>query len=104
MTEFPFDDLHGFKDFVSYALLYLPDRFPPRAGYGPGQQWTFDLVFEGLRLGLKMAVEEKGDQQIFAECRRLIEEARAAYRAGRPQDGMMKLHEVSCLLDNIPTC
>jgi hypothetical protein len=44
-------------------------------GYRKEEQWSLPLAFEGLRLGLDMAVTEKGPLPVFADCRRLFEEA-----------------------------
>ena len=65
-AAFPFSDLHSFKDYVGFVKLCAPDDFPSREGVGPADQWTLDLAFGGLRLGLKMAAEEKGERAEFA--------------------------------------
>jgi hypothetical protein len=57
-AEFPFSDLHSFKDYVGFVKLCAPDKFAPREGVSPADQWTLDLAFAGLRLGLRMAIEE----------------------------------------------
>ena len=68
-AAFPFSDLHSFKDYVGFVKIAAPDRFRPREGVGPADQWTLDLAFEGLRLGLKMAAEEKGERAEFRAAR-----------------------------------
>jgi len=103
MTNFPFSDLHSFKDYVVYVQTYLPDRFPPRTAAGPEDQWTLDLAFEGLRLGLNMAAEEKGDRNEFVESCRLVEDAHSAYKSGDVRSGFKKLEEVQKLLRNVPS-
>ncbi|HUO91806.1 MAG TPA: hypothetical protein VMU22_02740 [Rhizomicrobium sp.] len=103
MTNFPFSDLHSFKDYVVYVQTYLPDRFPPRAAVGPEDQWTLDLAFVGLRLGLDRAVQETGERKEFAESRRLVEEAYDAYRSGDIRSGFMKLEQVQKLLQKVPS-
>jgi len=75
MAKFPFSDLHSFKDYVIYVQTYLPDRFPPRAAVSPEDQWSLDLAFQGLRFGLDLAEQEKGDLAVFSECRKLVGEA-----------------------------
>jgi len=102
-APFPFDDLHGFKDYVTFVQSCSPDRYPPRDYYGPEDQWTFELAFRGLRLGLRMAVEEKGDKPVFAECSRLVDTAEAEYRDGRWREGFATLEEVRKLLRRVPT-
>ena len=67
MAKFGFNDLQSFKDYVGFAKLCLPDRFPHRDGVEADEQWSFNLAFEGLRLGLTMAVQEKGERVEFVE-------------------------------------
>ena len=103
MAKFPISDLQSFKDYVVYVQTYLPDRFPRRRAVGPEDQWTADLAFEGLRLGLNMAIEEKGKRVEFAESRRLVDEAYNAYKSGDIRRGFMKLEQVQKLLQKIPS-
>ena len=102
-ATFPFSDLHSFKDFVGFVKLCAPDEFPRREGVGPADQWTLDLAFEGLRLGLRMAIEEKGDREEFGLSKAMIEDAYAVYRDGRMRDGFFKLEELQKLLKTIPS-
>jgi hypothetical protein len=102
-AHFGFSDLHSFKDYVGFVKLFAPDDFLPREGACPDEQWTLDLAFEGLRLGLSMAVEEKGERDEFARGRSLVEEAYAAYRDGRVRDGFFKLEELQKLLEKVPS-
>lgn len=102
-ARFPFSDLHSFKDYVVFVQTYLPDRFRPREGVGPADQWTLDLAFEGLRLGLRMAVEEKGERDEFTQGKLLVEDAYTAYRGGQMRDGFFKLEELRKLLKKIPS-
>jgi hypothetical protein len=101
--HFGFSDLHSFKDYVVFVQSYLPDEFPPRDCAGPDEQWTLDLAFDGLRLGLRMAVEEKGERDEFTQGESLVEEAYAAYRDGRKRDGFFKLEELQTLLKEVPS-
>ena len=98
---FPFSDFHAFKDYVVFVQTYLPDRFRPREGVGPEEQWTMELAFDGLRLGLRMGAQEKGEQPALAQGRALVEEAYAAYRAGREQEGFFKLDELQKVLKSV---
>ncbi len=100
-ATFPFTDLHSFKDYVVFVQTYLPDRFHPREGVGPADQWTLNLAFEGLRLGLRMAVEEKGDRDEFRRGNALVDEAYAAYCDGQVRDGFLKLEELQKLLKKV---
>ena len=102
-ARFGFSDLHSFKDYVVFVQSYLPDEFPPREGVGPDEQWTLDLAFEGLRLGLRMAIEEKGKRDEFTLGARLVEDAYAAYRDGPVRDGFFRLEELRELLKKIPS-
>src|ERR1043166_3105866 len=103
MAQFPFTDLHGFKDYVIYVQTYLPDRFPHREAVGPDDQWTVELAFRGLREGLALAVKEKGDQLVFRDCGKLIEEAHEEYRRDNLRKGFSKLEEVNKLLKKVPS-
>lgn len=102
-AHFGFSDLHSFKDYVGFAKLCLPDEFPPREGVGPNEQWTLDLAFDGLRLGLRMAIEEKGEREEFTRGESLVEDAYAAYHEGRVRDGFFKLEELQKLLKKVPS-
>ena len=103
MARFPFSDLHSFKDYVGFVQLSLPNRFPRREGAAASAQWTPDLAFDGLRLGLDMAVQEKGERIEFAESRRLVEEAYNAYKSGDIRSGFAKLEQVQKLLRKVPS-
>jgi len=95
MANFPFSDLHSFKDYVIYVQTYRSDRFPPRTAVGPEDQWSLELAFEGLGVGLDVAVREEGECLVFSECRKLIGEAHEYYRAGNLRGGFSKLEELS---------
>jgi hypothetical protein len=101
--HFGFSDLHSFKDFVGFVKLCAPDEFPVEEWAGPDDQMTLDLAFQGLRLGLRMAVEEKGERTEFALGQSLVEDAYAAYRDGRVRDGFFKLEELQKLLTCVPS-
>jgi hypothetical protein len=101
--QFGFSDLHSFKDYVVWVQTCASTRFPVEDWAGPDDQMTLDLAFEGLRLGLNMVAEEKGQRDEFSQSKLLVEEAYTAYREGRPRDGFFKLEEVQKLLKRIPT-
>jgi hypothetical protein len=103
MAEFPFSDLHSFKDYVMYVQTFLPDQFPPREGVGPEDQWSLELAFEGLCFGLNLAVQEKGEHPRLSDCRKLVGEAYELYRAGDLRGGFFKLEEVNELLKWVPS-
>lgn len=103
MAEFPFTDLHGFKDFVIFVQTYLPDRFPYRDGAGPEEQWSLELAFRGLREGLTFARMESGARQIYEKCEKLVAEAYVEYSNGRDREGFCKLEEVNKLLKQVRT-
>jgi hypothetical protein len=100
---FPFTDLHSFKDYVGFVKICASSRFPTREGVAPADQWTLDLAFDGLRLGLRMAAEEKGKHDEFAQGESLVESAYVAYRAGRVRDGFFMLEEFQKLLKKVPS-
>jgi hypothetical protein len=102
-AHFPFTDLHSFKDYVVFVQTYAPTSFRVREGVSAADQWTLALAFEGLRLGLKMAIEEKGARDEFSKGSSLVEEAFVAYRDGRTRDGFFKLEELQKLLKRVPS-
>ena len=102
-AAFPFSDLHSFKDYVVFVQTCASTKFPIREGVGPADQWTLDLAFEGLRLGLRMAAEEKGERDEFTRGESLVEDAFAAYRDGRVRDGFFRLEELQKLLKTVPS-
>lgn len=96
MTEFGFNDLHSFKDMIIFVQMCAPNDFPERMAY-PGQYWTLDSTFDGLYLGLDMAVEE-GPKLVFDQCWQLVEQAYQCYRAGDRCGGWFTLEKVHKLL------
>jgi hypothetical protein len=102
-AAFPFSDLHSFKDYVGFVQICASTKFPMREGVGPADQWTLDLAFDGLRMGLRMAAEEKGEREEFVRGRTLVEDAYAAYRDGRVRDGFFKLEELQKVLKKVPS-
>jgi hypothetical protein len=103
MAKFGFSDLHSFKDYVGFVKLCAPNLFPPREGVGPDEQWSVELAFEGLRLGLKISSEEKGALPTFETCGRLVQDAQIDYLEGRPREGFTKLDQMQKLLRKIPS-
>ena len=103
MRMFPFQDLHGYKDYVGFVLMCSPDKFTVRDGKPTEYQWTLDLAFEGLRHGLELTVKEKGELPVLPRCRELVEKAYADYRAGRKREGFFTLSEMEKLLKTIPS-
>jgi len=102
-AHFGFSDLHSFKDYVGFVKLCAPDDFPTEEWAGPEDQMTLDLAFEGLRLGMRMAAEEKGQREEFVKGELLVEEAYAAYREGQIRDGFFKLEELQKMLKRVPS-
>lgn len=103
MAEFPFTDLHSFKDYVIFVQSYLPDCFPYRDGAGPDEQWSLELAFRGLQEGLMLARTESGARQKFEKCEQLVAEAYNEYSNGRDREGFFKLEEVNKLLKQVPS-
>lgn len=103
MASWHFHDLHGFKDYISFVYISAPDRFQEREGYGPNDQWTLDLAFEGLRHGLAITAKKKGELPVLATCRAMVEEAYTHYREGRDRDGCLKLQEMAKLIRKLPS-
>jgi len=102
-AAFPFTDLHSFKDYVGFVKICASTTFPVREGVGPEDQWTLNLAFEGLRSGLRMATEEKGERSEFTLGESLVDEAYIAYHDGRMRDGFLKLEELQELLKRVPS-
>lgn len=67
------------------------------------EEGVFRVGIEGLRLGIRMAVEEKGDRNEFTRGKSLVEEAYAAYCDGPMRDGFFKLEELQTLLKKVPS-
>lgn len=103
MTTFPFDDLHGFKDFVVFVRMCAPDNFPDRDGALASEPWTLELAFQGLRKGIADAISEKGERDEFSESSELIEEAYRCYDSGDKPGGFRALDDVRRILRRIKT-
>ena len=100
MPEFPFSDLHSFKDFVAFVRLCAPDRFPAREGVAKEYQWSLDLAFAGLREGLTYLPQ---NHKAFAECCRFFDEAYGLYKQNDYRSGALKIGEAQKILRRIPT-
>jgi hypothetical protein len=100
---FGFTDLHGFKDFVVEVIAGAPDDFMEMDWLNRDEQLNLDRAFEGLRYGLDLSETEKGTSETIAQCRQLVEESYAEYRAGRDAEGQRRLEEVDRLLYQIPS-
>jgi len=102
-TYFGFSDLHGFKDFVVYVLSCAPDLFPEDDWRAPDQQMNLERAFLGLRYGLDLTVQEKGESVLLNQCRQLMDEALIEYHAGRDHSGQNKLEQMEGLLKKLPS-
>lgn len=100
-APFPFSDFRGFKRYVDFVKNCAPADYPPREGVGPEEQWTLDLAFEGLRSGLALTAQRLGEQPPLAEARALVDDAHAAYRRGRNNDGYSKLAALRQVLKTV---
>ena len=100
---FGFTDLHGFKDFLVAVIVDAPDDFMEMDWLKPEDQMNLDRAFVGLRYGLDLTAKEKGDSEVVAKCRELVEEAYAEYVAGRDMEGQRKLEEMDQLLKKLPS-
>jgi len=103
LQDFPFDDLHGFKDFVTFVGLCAPDDFPIRDNRSKEEQWTLVLAFQGLKEGMSMARREKGDRPGFDRCDKLIDEAYEQFAAGNRKGGFVAIQEVRRILSGVST-
>lgn len=100
---FGFKDLHGFKDFVIEVIAGAPDDFMEMDWLASSEQMNLERAFVGLRYGLDVAASEKGDTDVIASCRQLVEGAYAEYQAGRDLEGQRKLKEMDGLLSKLPS-
>jgi len=94
MAQYPFNDASSFGDFVVFAQTYLPDRFRPREGAGPDQQWNLERAFDGLRHGLAIVAQERGARFNLQRARSTLEEAYGHYAAKRERDGFEALEKL----------
>jgi hypothetical protein len=102
VAQFPFSDLQSFKDYIVFVQTYLPDRFRPREGVGPADQWTLSLAFEGLRRGIAVADAEGVSADVLRQCRGELDAALESYVAGNSRDGFFALERLSTILKRIP--
>lgn len=100
---FGFTDLHGFKDFLVSVIVDAPDEFSEMDWLAPEDQMNLERAFVGLRYGLNLTEQEKGASDVVTQCRALVEQAYAAYRAGDDMQGQRKLEEIEKLLKKIPS-
>jgi hypothetical protein len=100
-SYFGYGDISGFIDFVTYVLSCAPELFPKEKWLDPDHQMNLDRAFIGLRYGLTVLANEKVDLGLLEQCRHLIDEAHAEYRAGRDHDGQCRLEEVERVLKKL---
>lgn len=86
-------------DFLGTVIVCAPDQFLYYDWRSPEDQMNLDRAFVGLRYGLDLAAKEKGESPLLAQCRMLVEESYAEYKAGRDHAGQLKLEEVEKLLE-----
>lgn len=103
MAYFGFTDLHSYKDYVTFVRLCAPNEFPIETDLEPDEQMTLDRAFDGLRFGLDLTAQEKGDLPVLATCRTLVEEAYVHYREGRVREGFFTLEAMRKLVRKIPS-
>jgi hypothetical protein len=101
VNDFPFSDLHSFKDYVGFVRMCTPDLFSTREG--PGEQWTLDLAFAGLNFGFDLVEKEKGEHPVLKSCREITKEAYDRYRSGGVREGCAKMRELEKLIKAIPS-
>ena len=101
MSDFPFSDLHSFKDYVVFVKMCAPSRFPLREGAGP--QWSLDLAFDGLRYGLDLSERDGAKPSVIDQCRAMVEQALQCYRANNRREGFRVMQEMERLLMRLPS-
>jgi hypothetical protein len=102
-TYFGFRDLHGFKDYIVWVMGGAPDVFMKYDWLSPDEQMNLDRAFVGLRYGIELTLQEKGDSPLLTKGRSLVEEAHALFRAGQDHAGDRKLQELSAIINKIPS-
>jgi len=102
-ASFPFSDLHSFKDYVGFVKICAPDLFPDREGVSASDQWSLDLAFEGLNLGLELAAHEGAKVSALAECRELFTTAYTQYVSGNKKDGFEAMAAAQRILRKLPS-
>lgn len=100
-TYFGFNDVAGFKDFVVYVLSCAPDLFPAENWLKPDEQMNLERAFIGLRYGLEMIERQRGGAVSLIHCRKLVEDAFAAYSSGEDHAGQMRLEQVEEILTKL---
>lgn len=100
---FGFRDLHACKDFVSMVIVCAPDGFFEEDWLAPDEQLNLDRAFVGLRYGLQLTAAEKGESELLATCRGLVDAAYAKYQAGDEVAGQAELEKMEALLKTLPS-
>jgi hypothetical protein len=62
---------------------------------------NLERAFIGVRYGLMLTAEEKGESELITKCRRLVEDAYREYCGARDHAGQLKLEEMDALLQNL---
>jgi hypothetical protein len=81
------ESLRDLRNFLSYVLLYAPDRFPEEDHLAPSEQMTLDRAFEELERGLAIVERQVRDPSRMAVLREMLARAMAAYRRGDRREG-----------------
>jgi hypothetical protein len=103
LSSFPFHELHSFKDFSGFVRMCAPDLFPAREGVRESEQWSLELAFEGLNVGLDMAREQAASPSVIAECQALFDLALSDYRAGDRREGFYAMDKAQRAFSKIRT-
>jgi hypothetical protein len=102
-TYFGFDDLHGFKDFVTEVITGAPGDFMQMDWLKPEEQMNLERAFVGLRYGLQITASEKGESALLDTSRQLVEAAYRDYRSGDEVAGQAKLEQMEKLIRKLPS-
>ena len=101
--HFGFHDFHSFKDYVGFVKLCAPRDFPERGGVAESDQWTLDLAYDGLLLGLQFAASEGVSNNIVLECQSLFRAAFESYRADDIRAGFQSMEAAQRILRRVPS-
>ena len=85
------------------VIVCAPDQFLHEDWRSADDQLSLERAFAGLRYGLQLGAQEKGESAVVARCRDLVEQAFVEYQAGRNREGQHKLEEMEKLLNKLPS-
>lgn len=90
-------DVTELKDFVGYAILCAPDRFPMEEFLKPDQQMNFERAFSLMHSGVEVSFPGDKYSKKRSDLHSCLDESKALYESGDIRAGAHRLYDVKLI-------